>query len=252
MFTKVSVLVPTRGRPKQLQTLMDSYARTVTNPRSSELVFRVDSDDHLSLALLQDGPWSVLVGPQMDRYGGVPLVFDDMRVAADGDVLMCGNDHLVFRTPAWPQLVLAETNKYPDGIFHISIGTLDDRISPFGIISRQAVQIVGRLQDPRLHWADAYWRDVMLAFGRDLVLSSVHVEQWTGWTPKRILTIARQSDPHKWDDGYRALRRKVVAEAVNKLRVMHETAACVKATQWEGDGPVLPPVASTRLPTGEC
>jgi hypothetical protein len=226
MFTKVSVLVATRGRIKQLRTLIDSYAVTVTNLRSAELVFRVDSDDHLSQALLQDGPWRVLVGPQMDGCGSVPQFFDDMRAAADGDVLMCGTDQMVFRTPAWPELVLAETNKYPDGMFHIRIGTLDDSIFPFGIVSRQAVQTVGRLQDPRLHRADTYWLDVMAAFGRDLVLPSVRVEQWTGWTPRRILTNARQGDAHKWDDGYRALHRKVVAEVVNKLRVVHEAAAC--------------------------
>jgi hypothetical protein len=162
----------------------------------------------------------------MDGYGSLPLFFDDMRVAADGDLLMCGNDHMVFRTPAWPELVLAETNKYPDGIFHIGIGTFNESRFPFSIVSRQAVQAVGSLQDPRLHWGEVYWRDVMTAFGRDLVLPSVRVEQWMGRTPKRILTNARQSDAHKWDDGYRALHRKVVAEAVNRLRVMHETAAC--------------------------
>jgi hypothetical protein len=226
MFTKVSVLVPTRGRVNQLRTLVDSYAVTVTNPCSAELVFRVDSDDHLSQALLQDGPWRVLVGPQLGGYGSLPRFFDDMCLAAEGDVLVCGNDHMVFRTRAWPDLVLAETNKYPDGIFHIRIGTLDDSTFPFGIVSRQAVQTVGRLQDPRLHWADGYWRDVMATFGRDLVLPSVRVEQWMGRIPKRILTNAGPSDAHKWDDGYRALHRKVVAEAVNKLRVMHETAAC--------------------------
>jgi hypothetical protein len=226
MFTKVSVLVPTRGRIKQLRTLVDSYAVTVTNPRSAELVFRVDSDDHLSQALLQDGPWRVLVGPQMDGYSSLPLFFDDMRTAAEGDVLLCGNDQMVFRTPAWPELVLAETNKYPDGIFHIGIGTFNDRIFPISIVSRKAVQTVGTLHDPRLHRTDAYWREVMAAFGRDLMLPAVRVEQWVGRTPHRILTSARQSDARQWDDGYRALHRNVVADAVSKLHVIHDTAAC--------------------------
>jgi hypothetical protein len=225
MFTRISVLVPTRGCVKELRALVDSYSVTVTDPRRAELVFRIDSDDHLSRALLQDGPWTVLVGPRLEGYRGMPLLFDDMRFAADGDVLMCGNDHMVFRTLGWPELVLAETNRYSDGIFHIGVGTFKAGNCPFSIVSRKAVQVVGKMQDPRLYWGDAYWRDVMAAFGRDVVVPTVRVDEWMDRTPDQMFKDGRQRDSHNWDRGYWEQHRKVVAEAVDKLRAAHETAA---------------------------
>lgn len=215
-FGRISVLVPTRLRPARLETLLASYARTAT--AASELVFRVDDDDTEAQARLRQTPWTVLVGPRLEGYRSLPVFFNEMLQAADGDVLMCGNDDMVFQTEAWDRLVLAEANKYPDGIFDLGCATLNEGHFPFSIISRHAADRMGHLNDPRLVWSDLYLRDVMAAFGRAIPMPHVRVDHdWAGHAPDAVFVEARQGDAGNWSGLYWQKHRAVVAEAVARL-----------------------------------
>src|ERR1700676_1477647 len=105
-----------------------------------------------------------------------------MAAQFHGDVLMCGNDDMEFRTPDWPELILAEANKYPDGLFNIGVrvGLNDDKF-PFSIVSRRLAQAMGWLNDPRLLYSDVFLLDVARAFRRAVRLNSVFVfHDWAG------------------------------------------------------------------------
>ncbi len=216
-FSKVSVLCPTRKRPAQLHRMVESFE--ATNDGAAELLFRVDEDDRESVSLLLH--YHRIVGPRLDGYRSMPAYFNEMWRASTGDVLMCGNDDMVFKTPGWPSLVLAEANKYPDGLFDIGVSTYNEDHYPFFIVSRMATDRLGFLLDPRLFWGDIFWRDVMGAFGRCVKLPTVEIEHdWMGHHPDATFEEAQQQefltrDPTYWTGTH----VNAVAEAVERLRV---------------------------------
>lgn len=212
-FTKVSVLVPTRNRLPQLQMLLGSYYETAGCDPGAELIFRVDEDDPATERFLSGFGWTVLVGPSLRGYCSLPAFFEDMRRVATGDLFLCGNDDMVFRTPGWPALVLQAANQYPDGVFVLGVDTLNAGVFPFSIVSRQAVDAIGFIHDARLTAGDLFLRDVMASFGRAIPLPSVQVDHdWQGLTPAHPVL----------DNAYWALHRTCVAEAVGRLEAVYE------------------------------
>lgn len=216
-YSKVSVLVPTRGRVARLRAMCDSFNKTASG--CSELVFRVDDDDTSSWNFLRLAPWTVKIGPRLDGYRSLPHFFNELRLAADGDVLMTGNDDMVFRTRGWDAMMLEEANRYPDGLFDLGVETHNARNFPFAVISRWATDAMGFVHDARLFWGDVFLRDVMQAFDRSVPLVGVRVDHdWAGHAPDETFRDAHQEEPRWWDDTYWGMHRKCVGEAVEKLR----------------------------------
>jgi hypothetical protein len=220
MYSKVSVLVPTRGRLQRLRTLLDSYAATVTNPESAELVFRVDDDDTATIEMLRG--WNVVIGPRLGGYSSIPAFFNELAAAASGDVLMCGNDDMVFRTVGWPELILHAANGYPDGLFDLGVNTLNHTHYPFATVSRKAVDALGFIWDPRIFWGDMYLRDAMAAFGRCVWLPHIQIDHdWAGWKPDEVYREGLQPKRRGESAEYwPTVHAPAVADAVEKLKVL--------------------------------
>ena len=215
MFTKVSVLIPTRQRPERLDSLLTSFA----HEKDAELVFRVDDDDSASQDRLRG--YRVVVGPRHGGYASMPLFFNELYGASTGDVLMCGNDDMVFQTPGWPEAVLETANQFPDGLFDIGVMTLNETHYPFSIVSRKAADRMGFLWDPRIFWGDIFLRDVMAAFGRCVMLSAVQVDHdWAGNRPDGVFLETRESKGRcEGDSSYwSGVHLRAVNEAIDKLR----------------------------------
>jgi hypothetical protein len=188
MFTKVSVLVPTRHRVERLRTLISSFYATTCE--QADLVFRVDEDDLETIQFLLGR--KVVIGPRYQGYQSMPLFYNELFAAATGDVLLCGNDDMVFRTASWPSIILEAANKYPDGLFDIGVLTHNETHYPFSIVSRKAAERMGFLWDPTIFWGDIFLRDVMAAFGRCVMLPEVVIEHdWAGNKPDQVF---RESD----------------------------------------------------------
>lgn len=217
-FTKISVLVPTRKRVTHLQKMIASFEQT--NDGCAELVFRVDDDDeHTQMALTGQ---NVLVGPRFNGYSSMHEFFNGMLSFASGDVLMIGNDDMVFKTPGWPTLILNEANKYPDGVFVFAVRSFNDDHFPFAIVSRKAVDVLGFIWHPGLFWGDIFLRDVMGAFGRAVKLPNIEVEhEWMGHTPDATFLEGKQHEIWERDATYWATAHApAVSEAIEKLRPM--------------------------------
>lgn len=220
MFTKVSVLVPTRGRVDRLRTMLGSFDRTTGNGPDAEVVFRVDDDDPATLGfLLGWGGHQVVSGPRLDGYRSMPEFYNELAGAATGDVLMVGNDDMTFLTPGWPAIVLAAANLVQDGVFDFGVSTHNEDHYPFSIVSRKVVDALGFFWDPRIFWGDIYLRDVMGNLGR---LAKIPVEidhAWAGFAPDATFTEANQDDIYRRDPSYWAnTHAPAVNEAVAKLR----------------------------------
>jgi hypothetical protein len=226
-FKKISVLVPTRGRVERLRTMLASYE--ATDDGHSELIFRVDEDDRLTVEFFASLSTPklyinrIIVNSRLQGYTSMPAFFNEMLTRASGDVLMCGNDDMVFRTPGWASLILAKANEYPDGLFDIGVSTYNEDHYPFWTISKMVATRLGFALDPRIYWGDIYWRDVMGAFGRAVMLPSVSIEHdWAGHAPDQTFNEADQrsifrNDPTYWTGTH----TRAVAEAVERLKTRH-------------------------------
>lgn len=218
-FNKISVLVPTRKRPHRLNSMLRSYCATVVSHGTSELIFRVDEDDLETQHMLTDAPWRVLVGPRMRGYESLPIFFNEMLQVMTGDVLMCGNDDMMFRTTDWPRTLLEHANNYPDGIFNFGVSTFNSGVFPFSVISKFAAEKMGFIHDPRIYWGDVFLRDVMASFGRALPLTDVIIDHdWAGASPDEVFEEAKQHDPRRWNQAYWDLHRQAVLDAVERLK----------------------------------
>src|ERR1700757_741422 len=101
MFKRVSVLVPTRARTSYLIQMIESYDSTLVGKETSEIVFRCDDDDPGSAAIVRERGYRCLVGPRRLGYRSLPTFYNELLAVASGDLLLCGNDDMIFRTRDW-------------------------------------------------------------------------------------------------------------------------------------------------------
>lgn len=224
-FTKISVLIPTRGRVERLRTLLRSYLETTRGAEAfSDLVFRVDDDDLETRAFLATA--QTIVGPRGRGYADMPSFYNELAAASTGDVLMCGNDDMVFRTPLWAPLLLEEANRYPDGLFDIGVTTHNETHFPFSVVSRKAAEAMGFLWDPRIFWGDIFLRDVMGAFGRSVMLPEVRIDHdWAGFAPDRVYMESDKNITERDPTYWYVTHVRAVADSVTRLRSACEAAA---------------------------
>lgn len=225
MFTRVSVLIPTRGRVERLRTLIDSFKRTVKND-NAELVFKIDPDDQESAEFLLPTPGVITLTSERGRgYLEMPRYFNEMSDIATGDVLMCGNDDMVFRTEDWPTLILKAANYFPDGLFDLGVQTLNYQNYPFATVAKSVVDRLGFLWDLNVFWGDIFLRDVMAHFDRCVLLPNVHIDHdWAGFKPDK--TYLDQLEPGEYTkdilrrqpDYWETTHRTAVENAVSKLK----------------------------------
>lgn len=221
-FSKVSVLVPTRGRVARLQKMLASFAATTAG--HAELIFRIDDDDAETRTYLDAVPrgdlkGGVFQGPRHDGYRSTPQFLKDILPLASGDVLMVGNDDMVFETPEWDRLLIAAANKFPDGLFNLGVETLNATHFPFSVISKRVTEVLGWMYDPRIFWGDIYLRDVMAAFDRTVLIPGIRItHDWAGNAPDATFAEANDLKMSIGTADYWQQHAVVVSEAVEKLR----------------------------------
>jgi hypothetical protein len=201
--------------------MVASFERTTSG--RSELIFRIDNDDLETREYLQSLPWrlkgGVFRGSRHDGYRSTPQFLLDMLSLAGGDVLMVGNDDMIFETPGWDKVVLAAANNFPDGLFNIGVQTMNESHYPFSIVSRKAVDTLGFMYDPRIFWGDIFLRDVMAAFNGNLLLVGVKItHDWAGHRPDATFEEANALKMSIGTPEYWERHGVVVGEAVRKLQ----------------------------------
>lgn len=224
-MAKLTVLIPTRGRVHRLETLIASFEQTAVSG-DAELLFRVDDDDAETKEFLIDRAQCLVVGPRHQGYKSMPKFFNELAADARGDVLMCGNDDMVFKTEGWASILLQKASEYPDGLFDLGVDTLNAQAFPFSTVSRKMVDALGFIWDPRVFWGDIYLRDVMAYFGRNIYVHEVKIEHaWAGFSPDKTYLEQLEPGEHTKDISRRdptywfVTHRKAVDEAVAKLQI---------------------------------
>ena len=183
-MTKISILVPTRGRPRRLLDFLHSIIDTAAHISDVEVVLAIDEDDHS----YDEVDWPVdrlqikkTIGPQ----ASMGSLNTRCLQQASGNFVMLGNDDVIFRTKGWDQIILNASRQYPDGIFlmYAKDGIKNDAFPCFPILSKTCCALIG---DPfpllyqgdgiDMHLYDLFVRLKDAGFDRFCYLEDVYME----------------------------------------------------------------------------
>jgi len=138
---RISLLLPTRGRPALVERLFRSIVATASHLTRIEMIMYVDDDD-VGSHQLQSSHFRVkrTIGPGMTMGG-----YNSACLAqAEGDVVMLVNDDMIFGTRGWDDQLLALDAEYPDKIY---LGYGNDlnkgrKLCTFPILSRRTCDLL--------------------------------------------------------------------------------------------------------------
>lgn len=138
---KVSILLPTRGREKNVARLVKSLQ--ATSRVMPEIVLYVDEDDpttfdHEALKIIR-GPRRIL-----------SECWNECAKVASGDLLMVAGDDIVFRTYGWDQMVCREFDKSEDKVLmvHGNDGHWGEKFGTHFILHRRWIEALGYITPP--------------------------------------------------------------------------------------------------------
>jgi len=142
MYKKISLLLPTRGRPFLVKRLFQSIVEHTDDLNSLEIIMYLDEDDTESHGI-EDQSLNIvkIVGPRstMGEYNTKSLE------SSSGEIIMLMNDDLVIFTPKWDKIIQDFTLTIPDGIFMAYPNDMEGAsMSTFPIMSRKICEILSR------------------------------------------------------------------------------------------------------------
>jgi len=141
MNRKISLLLPTRERPKLLNRLFQSLADHTLNLDQVEIILCLDDDDPTSQGI-DDPRLNIvkLIGSRstMGQYNTRCLD------RSSGDIIILLNDDLIVRTPGWDQIISDFVLSIPDGVFMAYPNDTETRgrMCTFPIMTRKTCEIL--------------------------------------------------------------------------------------------------------------
>lgn len=249
IFETISILLPTRGRVKQLDRTVKSIRQKADQSPRIEIIFRCDVDDIETQTYLRTNNEIFIVGPREKGYASLPKFMNQCAALSSGDVIMMFNDDAIIETKGWDSKLLRCANQFPDGIFNIGVSTgLNDNLIPFSIVSKNFKEALGYVNDERLLFSDIFLLDVMERFGRVIRLPDVMFRHnWAGCeTTDKTRRDAQihenaivfdgtpgdsQNPKKNWQKTYLYLHENAVKETVEKLRIRNNNTRSVSGPE---------------------
>ena len=185
MRPKISLIMPTRERPKWVERFFQSVVDHTRNLENIELVLYIDDDDSISKDLGCDQFRVVkIIGPRL-TMGAFNTI---CMKKSEGEIIVLQNDDMVIRTDGWDEKLINLHNQSEDGIYLAYPNDLymKEKLSVAPILSRRTCELLG---DPfpepypggliDYHIFDIFVRLKRLGFDRfcfinDLVIEHLH------------------------------------------------------------------------------
>jgi len=148
----IAILTPTRARPGRLDTFVNSVYETSANPERVFCYNYIDEDDPRSKAYddyaeRQHDNSTNLVGESqsVSLSWNILAKFAAEHLERPADILIMGNDDLVYRTQGWDTIVEEESNKFSDEIYCMWMEDLinGEKHCAFPIVSKKWYTTVG-------------------------------------------------------------------------------------------------------------
>ena len=174
---KISLLIPSRGRPEMFKKCIDSAYATATYPRQVEVVAWFDQDDS------EFGKYWDLIEklPVLYLRGERTLLskcWNHCYERATGEIFMHLGDDVIFRTPGWDVEVRDAFDAVPDKILFAygnDLGPHGETFGTHGFVHRRWVETVGYFLPPLFScdWNDVWLNEVAEEIGRKQLLPIV-------------------------------------------------------------------------------
>ena len=152
-----SLILPTRDRPRLLETFFQSLSETTVNPKVVEIILYLDPGDGESKKIELPGFKIVrLFGPSSSMGQITQTCFG----ASSGKYIVLLNDDVIIRTRGWDQIVGEAFKKFPDEIAMVYPNDLyyGKQMSCFPILTRKASILMGNIvpADYQKHSIDSH------------------------------------------------------------------------------------------------
>ncbi len=178
----LSLILPTRGRPRLLERFFASLLGMAHRPDELEVIMYVDDDDHSTRSDEIPMPnHTKIIGPRETMGRMIRKCVETAR----GRMIMLINDDAVFRVPAWDLAVIDAVDRYPDGVVLAWCNDLfrKESMPNFPVMSRSLCELMGGTcpGEYRRDYVDVHLFDIfqkLRAMGHDrlVYLSDVIVE----------------------------------------------------------------------------
>ena len=187
MSKVISILTPTRQRVNRLSEFVMSVYQHTEEKNRVEMLMYVDRDDptkeqylDFMLHCKSEFPDFLKVHIVFDEPKSVSKSWNDLYARSTGDIIIMGNDDLLYRTPSWDKMVEVESNIFKDDIYCM---WMDDRINrenhcAFPIVSRKWCETLGYFTPGVFYFGynDTWVFDIAKRVGRCRFLGGVVAE----------------------------------------------------------------------------
>jgi glycosyl transferase/beta-hydroxylase protein BlmF len=119
-FMQLAIITPTRQRPERRKTFHDSVRSLADDNDSLRMYYYLDNDD----PAMEQYRETELHAPQATDVVGEPMsvskswnILAKLAIDEGADVLIMGNDDLVYETQGWDTKLRLELDKFPDKIY---------------------------------------------------------------------------------------------------------------------------------------
>ena len=198
----LSLLCPTRERPALAARYAQSVSNTALYPERCEVLFYVDNDDpklenyiqifdtvRESSSLARVG---LITGPRKS----VSISWNDLASQSEGDILIMGNDDVVFITKGWDVRLEQEAAKYEDDIYCLFFQDTEHNnptFCAFPMVSRKWYETLGYFTPGvfNFQYCDTWISDLAERIKRKRKISDVTMEH-RHWKTKKGQADATQ------------------------------------------------------------
>lgn len=175
---KISILCPTRMRPKFVEEKINSCLATCADHRNIEFIFYVDNDDHKSKKFFSRNTFEVEVKVVYGERIVLSEMWNRCYDISTGDILMHSGDDLRFRTKGWDDTVRKEFAKVNDRILFVfgRDGFAPPNFGTHGFIHRNWVEVIGYFVPP---YFSSDYNDTWLNDVADMIDRKVELDIYT-------------------------------------------------------------------------
>lgn len=219
----ISLLLPSRGRPFNVQRLAESALTHAADPDDIELIVYIDNDDYSYIGRVFPPQVTIYKTQRTLLSNYWNMAYDKAR----GPIYMHCGDDIVFQTEGWDDKVKAAFERYPDKIALIfgddGDPNKDKNFGTHSFIHKNWVDAVGYFVPPYFSsdFNDTWLNEVADMIGRkeqiDILTEHMHFAFQKG---ELDLTHAERLVRH-WKDNTPALYEEKAAERIadaEKLR----------------------------------
>lgn len=177
----ISILCPTRGRPEQVNTMIQSALATATKPKNIEFCFYIDKDDESYKELIFNGPENqvkIMRGPRM----WLSSMYNSLITSASGEYFFWSGDDVEFLTEGWDEKIIEAFNAIPSKIAVVHVNDMatsyPQKYATIGAVHVNWVKAFGYIFTPHMrdNGIDFWISDVANQIGRRVYLANVHVD----------------------------------------------------------------------------